>query len=153
MKKTSKRSLNAVLAFILALNMSGCSWFGGDDEEDSKDITKHDEDKDKNKDKDDKKDDKEKKDDEDKETDKVDEKDNDDRVIHYTGGDRYQPNYPVTQPSTTPSKPQENPKPNHPVVPDVVKTDFTKLHALLVEYKEMDLSGYTPNSVSTFQKQ
>lgn len=152
MKKTSKRSLNAVLAFILALNMSGCSWFGGDDEEDSKDITKHDEDKDKNKDKDDKKDDKEKKDDEDKETDKVDEKDNDDRVIHYTGGDRYQPNYPVTQPSTTPSKPQENPKPNHPVVPDVVKTDFTKLHALLVEYKEMDLSGYTPNSVSTFQK-
>lgn len=84
MKKTSKRSLNAVLAFILALNMSGCSWFGGDDEEDSKDITKHDEDKDKNKDKDDKKDNKKKKDDEDKERDKVDEKDNDDRVIHYT---------------------------------------------------------------------
>ncbi|MCR0274437.1 CAP domain-containing protein [[Clostridium] innocuum] len=152
MKKTSKRSLNAVLAFILALNMSGCSWFGGDDEEDSKDITKHDEDKDKKKDKDDKKDDKEKKDDEDKETDKVDEKENDDRVIHYTGGDTYQPNYPVTQPSTKPSKPQDNPKPNHPTVPEVVKTDFTKLHALLVEYKEMDLSGYTPKSVSVFQK-
>lgn len=151
MKKISKRTLNAVLAFILALNMSGCSWFGGDDEEDSKDITKHDEEKDKNKDKnkdkDDKKDEKEKKDDEDKKTDKVDETGNDD-VIHYTGGDTYQPNNTVTQPS----KPQYNPKPSYPTVPEVVKTDFTKLHALLVEYKEIDLSGYTPKSVSVFQK-
>ncbi len=61
------RSLNAVLAFILALNMSGCSWFG-DDEEGSKDITKHDENKDKNKD------------DEDKKTDKVYETGNDDVI-------------------------------------------------------------------------
>lgn len=152
MNKISKRSLNAILAFILALNMSGCSWFGGDDEEDSKETTKHDEDKNKNKDKDDKKDDDEKKDDEDKETNNVDEEDDDDRVIHYTGGSTYQPNYPVTQPSTKPSQPQDNPKPNYPTVPDVVKTDFTKLHALLVEYKEIDLSGYTPKSISVFQK-
>lgn len=152
MNKTSKRSLNAILAFILALNMSGCSWFGGDDEEDSKETTKHDEDKNKNKDKDDKKDDDEKKDDEDKETNNVDEEEDDDRVIHYTGGSTYQPNYPITQPSTKPSQPQDNPKPNYPTVPDVVKTDFTKLHALLVEYKEIDLSGYTPKSISVFQK-
>lgn len=147
MNKTSKKSLKAMLALILTMNMTGCGLFGGDDDDDSKEsVTKH-QDVDK-KEEDDKKDE-----DKDKETDPPKEdvvvkEDDDNEVIHYTGGTSYKP----TPPSQTPTKSQQDDKPSHSTKPDVtVKTDFTQLRSLIAEYKNIDVSVYTPKSVSVFK--
>lgn len=134
MNKISKRSLNMVLALFLALNLSGCSLFG-EDEEDAKGTVKHNEDTTKNKDN--KKDKK-------KNSDKVKEKD--DSSIQYTEDKNSQSNNSYTQSVTKPIQPQIN-----NTKPVVVNTDFTKLHSLLVEYKNMDLTAFTPKSISIFQ--
>ena len=144
MKKLSKRNLNAILALLLAFNLSGCSLFGGDDEEnDSKETaTNKDNQKEKEKNKE-----KENKDKEDK-TDNVDvEEDN--HTINYTGGSiqQYNPVYPPNSPSDNQSQPEI---PTKPI--DVVKTDFSELHALIVEYKDMDISVYTPKSRISFNQ-
>lgn len=148
MKKMSKRSLNAVLALLMALNLSGCSLFGGDDEDDAKETstTKNDG-KDDNKDKDKNNDDGKKDKDNEDQKDEIDE---DDESIHYTGG--YQQPYVPSYPSEQPSQDGGTNIPDSPSKSEVVvKVDFTQLHTLIVEYKDMNVSVYTPRSVSSFK--
>lgn len=144
MNKASKKSLKAILALVLTMNMTGCGLFGGDDEDDSKEsVNKHQDV--------DKKDEKNKKD-EDKDTDPsnddVTDEQNEEQVIHYTGGTSYKP----FTPSKTPTKSHQDDKPSQPTKPDViVKTDFAQLRLLIAEYKSMDVTAYTPKSVSIFK--
>ena len=146
MNKASKKSLKAILALILTMNMTGCGLFGGDDEDDSKESVNKHQDVDK-KDEDNKKDeDKDK--DTDSSNDNVADEENDEQVIQYTGGTSYKP----FTPSQTPTTSHRDDKPSQPTKPDViVKTDFTQLRSLIAEYKNMDVTAYTPKSVSTFK--
>lgn len=146
MNKASKKSLKAILALILTMNMTGCGLFGGDDEDNSNESVNKHQDVDK-KDEDNKKDeDKDK--DTDSSNDDVADEENDEQVIQYTGGNSYKP----VAPSQTPSTSYQDDKPSQPTKPDViVKTDFTQLRSLLAEYKNMDVTAYTPKSVSTFK--
>lgn len=146
MNKASKKSLKAILALILTMNMTGCGLFGGDDEDDSKESVNKHQDVDK-KDEDNKKDeDKDK--DTDSSNDDVADEENDEQVIQYTGGTSYKPFTPSQIPTTS----HRDDKPSQPTKPDViVKTDFTQLRSLIAEYKNMDVTAYTPKSVSTFK--
>lgn len=143
MKNLSKKNLNAILALLMAFNLTGCNWFGGDeidDEVDAKDTsTNKDSQTGGNKDK-------EKTDVEDKNKDK-DTKDKDEKRIHETGGSTssYVPYY-----STNSSANQSTTKPTKPVT--VIKADFRTLRTLLAEYKGINVSGYTPKSVAAFNK-
>lgn len=146
MKKTSKKSLKAMLALILTMNMTGCGLFGGDDDDDSKESVNKHQDVDKKDEENKKEDDKDK--DTDSSKDDVTDEENEEPVIHYTGGTSYKP----TPPSQTPTKSQQDGKPSQPTKPDVtVKTDFTQLRSLIAEYKNIDVSVYTPKSVSVFK--
>lgn len=128
MNKASKKSLKAILALILTMNMTGCGLFGGDDKDDDyqkhQNVEKKDEDNKKDEDKDK---------DTDLSKDDVTDEENNEQVIHYTGEISYKP----FVPSQTPTKPGA-----------IVKTNFTQLRALIAEYKNMDITAYTPKSVS-----
>lgn len=144
MNKASKKSLKAVLALILTMNMTGCGLFGGDDEDDSKESVNKHQDVDKKDEKNKKGEDK----DTDPSNDDVTDEQNEEQVIHYAGGTSYKP----FTPSKTPTKSHQDDKPSQPTKPDViVKTDFAQLRLLIAEYKSMDVTAYTPKSVSAFK--
>lgn len=131
MRKISQKSLSAVLALILTMNLTGCSLFGGDDKDKSKksvneqdDVKKDDNnEEDKNKDEDTSKDD-------------ISYQEDEEPVIHYTGRNS----------DTLSTKPSQSQKET-----SIIKTDFKKLRLLISEYKNVDVIMYTPKSVSVFK--
>lgn len=140
MNKIRKKSLNATLALLLAVNLGGCSLFERNDEDDLKETeNKSNTEQKNNETKNDKTTD------EDLKINDVVEDEN--FTNHMSGGNEYKSNH-----SSNGYSSNDNVEPSQPLEPEeVVKTNFAVLRALLIECKKIDTSIYTSKSISVFK--